>query len=330
MLHLVQDVPTALLGLTLGMRFFAPMRYGGRLRPGSSLRTAAAHRYPNFNGFPDGASARRLTMMILFLLLRARFGSGLAHRGRAARIADGSHQRKHRCHLPIVTARRWSCSRGYSAAPSGYRKVTPDIVAEGHSTFVIEPLGVGSSSHPDDGDYSLDAQADRIAAVLDTFDITNAVIVGSNFGASVALRVACRHPERVAAVLLLDGGPVDRSSTGGASIALRLAPLLKFFGGRGMARHRIADALREYSADPAWVTEDVVEAYSRPIVNNIGGAARVLSAMRRAPVNTPLAELLSQIRQPVRLLIGAANRRGGIESGETELLRARLPDFAAE
>jgi pimeloyl-ACP methyl ester carboxylesterase len=195
---------------------------------------------------------------------------------------------------------------------------------------VIEPLGVGSSSHPDDGDYSLDAQADRIAAVLDTLDVTNAVIVGSNFGASVALRVACRHPERVAAVLLLDGGPVDRSSTGGASIALRLAPLLKFFGGRGMARHRIADALREYSADPAWVTEDVVEAYSRPIVNNIGGAARVLSAMRRAPVNTPLAELLSQIRQPVRLLIGAANRRGGIESGETELLRARLPDFASD
>ena len=28
MLHLVQDVPTALLGLTLGMRFFAPMRTG--------------------------------------------------------------------------------------------------------------------------------------------------------------------------------------------------------------------------------------------------------------------------------------------------------------
>ncbi|HLB10036.1 MAG TPA: alpha/beta hydrolase [Gemmatimonadaceae bacterium] len=212
----------------------------------------------------------------------------------------------------------------------GYRKVTPDIEAEGHSTYVIEPLGVGSSSHPDGGDYSLDAQADRIAAVLDTFDVTSAIIVGSNFGASVALRVAYRHPERVAAVLLLDGGPVDRSSTGGASIALRLAPLLRFFGGRGMARHRIADALREYSADPSWVTDDVVEAYSRPIVNNIGGAARVLSAMRRAPVNTPLAELLSQIRQPVRLLIGAANRRGGIESGETELLRARLPDFAAD
>jgi pimeloyl-ACP methyl ester carboxylesterase len=212
----------------------------------------------------------------------------------------------------------------------GFRKVTPDVAAEGHPTYAIEPLGVGSSSHPDNGDYSLDAQADRIAAVLDTLDVTNAVIVGSNFGASVALRVAYRHPERVAAVLLLDGGPVDRSSTGGASIALRLAPLFRFFGGRGMARHRIADALREYSADPRWVTDEVIESYSRPIANDIGGAARVLSAMRRARVDTPLVALLSQIHQPVRLLIGASNRRGGIESGETELLRSRLPDFAAD
>jgi len=212
----------------------------------------------------------------------------------------------------------------------GFRKVTPDLAAAGHATYAIEPLGVGSSSHPDDGDYSLDAQADRIAVVLDTFHVTNAVIVGSNFGASVALRLAYRHPERVAAVLLLDGGPVDRSSTGGASIAMRMAPVLKFFGARGMARRRIADALREYSADPAWVTDGVVEEYAKPIVNDLGGAARVLSEMRRASINTPLAELLWQIRQPVRLLVGSANRRGGVEGSETTLLRQRIPDFAVD
>ncbi|MDQ2766942.1 MAG: alpha/beta hydrolase [Gemmatimonadota bacterium] len=211
-----------------------------------------------------------------------------------------------------------------------FRKVTPVIAAAGHPTFVIEPLGVGTSSHPDDGDYSLDAQADRIAAVLDTFAVTNAVIVGSNFGASVALRVAYRHPERVAAVLLLDGGPVDRSSTAGASIALRFAPVLKLFGGRGMARRRIGEAMRQYSADPSWVTDSVVEEYARPIANDLGGAGRVLSAMRRATVAAPLAENLWRIRQPVRLLIGAANRRGGIEGDETSLLEARIRDFAVD
>jgi pimeloyl-ACP methyl ester carboxylesterase len=212
----------------------------------------------------------------------------------------------------------------------GFRKVTPDLAASGHPTFAIEPLGVGSSSHPDGGDYSLDAQADRVNAVLDTLRVVNAVVVGSNFGASVALRLAYRHPERVSAVVLIEGGPVDRSSTGGASVAMRLAPILKIFGARGMARRHIADALREYSADPAWVTDDVIDAYARPIVQDLGGAARVLNEMRRAAVPGPLADNLWRVRQPVRLLLGAVRRKGGIDAGEIALLSERLPDFTAD
>lgn len=212
----------------------------------------------------------------------------------------------------------------------GFRKVTPELAAAGHSTYIVEPLGTGTSSHPRGGDYSLDAQSDRVDAVLDSLGVTGAVVVGTNFGASVAMRLAYRHPERVVAVLSLDGGPVDRSSTGGATVAMRLAPILKFFGARGIARRRVGDALREYSADSGWVTSEVVDAYSKPIVSDLGGAAAVLSDMRRAAVPAPLAENLWRIRQPVRLLIGAANRRGGIEADETSLLRERIPDFAAD
>lgn len=219
---------------------------------------------------------------------------------------------------------------GLIGASFGFRKVTPELAAAGHATYVIEPLGIGTSSHPRDGDYSLDAQSDRVAAVLDSLGVTGAVVVGTNFGASVAMRLAYRHPERVAAVLSLDGGPVDRSSTEGASAAMRLAPILKFFGARGIARHRIHDALRDYSGDTTWVTAEVVDAYAKPIVNDLGGAAAVLSDMRRAAVPAPLGENLWRIRQPVRLLIGAANRRGGIESDETALLRERIPDFAVD
>jgi pimeloyl-ACP methyl ester carboxylesterase len=212
----------------------------------------------------------------------------------------------------------------------GFRKVTTLLAAAGHATYIVEPLGTGTSSHPRGGDYSLDAQSDRVAAVLDSLGVTEAIVVGANFGASVAMRLAYRHPERVAAVLSLDGGPVDRSSTGGATVAMRLAPILKFFGAKGIARRRIGDALREYSADSSWVTPEVVDAYSRPIVNDLGGAASVLSDMRRATVSAPLAENLWRVRQPVRLLIGAANRRGGIEADETTLLRERIPDFAVD
>ena len=212
----------------------------------------------------------------------------------------------------------------------GFRRLTPLLTASGHSTFAIEPLGVGSSSHPDGGDYSLDAQADRVNAVLDTLGVSDAIIVGSNFGAAVALRLAYRHPERVAAVVLIEGGPVDRSSTGGASLAFRLAPVLKLFGARGMARRHIADALRKYSADPAWITDEVVEAYARPIVQDLGGAARVLNAMQRAAVPSPLVDNLWRVRQPVRLLVGAVKRQGGIEHSEIAVLHDGLADFASD
>jgi pimeloyl-ACP methyl ester carboxylesterase len=130
--------------------------------------------------------------------------------------------------------------------------------------------------------------------------------------------------------VLIEGGPVDRSSTGGASLALRLAPVLKLFGARGMARRHIADALRKYSADPAWVTQQVIEAYARPIVQDLGGASRVLNAMQRAAIPAPLADNLFRVHQPVRLLVGAVRRQGGIEPGEIVLLHDRLPDFQTD
>ncbi|HEY2898060.1 MAG TPA: alpha/beta hydrolase [Gemmatimonadaceae bacterium] len=268
--------------------------------------------------------------MNILLLLLAIDSTTIAHVAVAPResltvhITIAASRREDSTNVPVVFL------PGLLGGAFGFRKLTPLLAAFGQSTFAIEPLGVGSSSHPDGGDYSLDAQADRVNAVLDTLGVSNAVIAGSNFGASVALRLAYRHPERVAAVVLIDGGPVDRSSTGGASLALRLAPVLKLFGARGMARRHIADALRKYSADPSWVTDEVVDAYARPIVQDLGGAARVLNAMQRAVIPTPLADNLWRVRQPVRLLVGAVRRQGGIESGEIALLHDRLPDFGAD
>src|SRR5919204_3893850 len=74
----------------------------------------------------------------------------------------------------------------------GFRKVVPPLQAAGYRTIVIEPLGVGASSRPEHADYSLAAQADRIARVLDSLGVDNAVGVGHALGAAMALRLP--HP----------------------------------------------------------------------------------------------------------------------------------------
>lgn len=60
---------------------------------------------------------------------------------------------------------------GLFGAAFGFRKLIP-LLTPDHRVIVVEPLGVGTSARPEHADYSLDAQADRVASVLDTLAVT--------------------------------------------------------------------------------------------------------------------------------------------------------------
>src|SRR6266540_7363516 len=66
---------------------------------------------------------------------------------------------------------------GLFGSAFAYRHEVPGLTAAGYRAIVIEPLGVGVSGRPEHADYSLTAQADRIAAVLDQLGVTDAVVV---------------------------------------------------------------------------------------------------------------------------------------------------------
>ncbi len=57
---------------------------------------------------------------------------------------------------------------GLFGASYGFRQITPLLVNDGYQVLAVEPLGIGASSRPKDADYSLTAQAGRIAAVSDS------------------------------------------------------------------------------------------------------------------------------------------------------------------
>src|SRR2546430_6577011 len=71
----------------------------------------------------------------------------------------------------------------------GFRKLVPLLVGAGYRTIVIEPLGVGASARPEKANYSLTAQADRIAAVLDSLHVRNALVLAHSIGGSEAVRL---------------------------------------------------------------------------------------------------------------------------------------------
>ena len=62
----------------------------------------------------------------------------------------------------------------------------------------------GSAALP--GPYGFARHVEDVTAVLDHSGVERAVLVGHSMGAHVVARFAAEHPDRVAAVLLLDGG----------------------------------------------------------------------------------------------------------------------------
>lgn len=95
-----------------------------------------------------------------------------------------------------VTASHLAFAQVADAAP-GVRLIAPDLRGRGASNTVEGPAGMR-------------AHAADLAAVLDHLSIDRTVVVGHSMGAFVSVVFAHLHPERVARLLLIDGGlPLD-------------------------------------------------------------------------------------------------------------------------
>src|SRR2546422_9750079 len=83
---------------------------------------------------------------------------------------------------------------GLFGSAFAYRKGIPRLTEAGYRVIVIEPLGVGRSGWSELADYSLTAQADRIAAALHPLRLTWAVIAAPPTTSSIANRLRSARP----------------------------------------------------------------------------------------------------------------------------------------
>ena len=219
---------------------------------------------------------------------------------------------------------------GFFGSAFTFRKVTPRLNADGYRTLVIEPLGIGGSSRPEKGDYSLTRQARRIGAVLDSLGVPGAIVVAHSNGGSIALRLALHRPDLVEGVLSIEGGPTESAVTPSFRSALRFAPWIKLFGGVKLIRWKIRHVLLDSSGDKSWVTDDVVTGYTAPAAANLTATLKAYLAMAASPEPEKLAPHLGEIKCPVVLLVGGTPHDGDVEAKEVVLLQRTLPDFTLD
>jgi pimeloyl-ACP methyl ester carboxylesterase len=80
----------------------------------------------------------------------------------------------------------------------------------GYQAFAVDLRGHGNSPRSADGRYLVSQHATDVIQTLDMLRVDRAVLVGHSMGGDIAARVTIAHPERVAALVMVDVGMEPR------------------------------------------------------------------------------------------------------------------------
>ena len=220
---------------------------------------------------------------------------------------------------------------GLFGSAYGFRKLIPLFADCGYRTVIVEPLGIGFSSKPPKADYSLSAQAERVAAALDSLGIRHGIVLGHSIGGAIALRLALHHPDLVSALVLIESGPTETAVTPAFKRAMRFAPWIKLFGGIKLIRRVVHRSLTSSSGDTSWITEPVVYGYTAGAARDLDATLRVFLAMSASRERDKLQPRLAAITGPIVELIGTAPKHDGdVPDFELNFMQRTLPRFTLD
>ncbi len=92
----------------------------------------------------------------------------------------------------------------YLAIPSNWAGIIPTL-SETHQVIAVELQAHGRTSDRDTP-ITYEGMADDVAALLDHLEIEKAAVFGYSMGASTAIQVAVRHPDKVSRLVVASGG----------------------------------------------------------------------------------------------------------------------------
>jgi pimeloyl-ACP methyl ester carboxylesterase len=189
---------------------------------------------------------------------------------------------------------------GSYATQKNWRPVIAEL-GDGYRHITFDERARGRSKRS--ADYSFEACLRDIDAVLDATGAKRPLLVGWSYGAALALHWATRNAERVAGVVMVDGGyPWDFLAT--------------VEGGREAGYEEIRTMFRRFAP-------------ILPLVRPLGMSAR-MSAAQHAEINIELNEIVAasdpvfdRVTFPMHFLVATGASLGGTEEGLTAM-RATL------
>ena len=117
-----------------------------------------------------------------------------------------------------------------------YVDLVPHLVAAGRRAVAIDFLGFGASDKPEGARYSFDQQLGDLVAVVEALRLDKIVPIGHDAGGPTAVNFALKHPERTAAICLMNAFYGDAPG-------LRVPEFIELFSNKGLkalTRHFLA------------------------------------------------------------------------------------------
>jgi 2-hydroxymuconate-semialdehyde hydrolase len=199
---------------------------------------------------------------------------------------------------------------GFASSLETWATVTPEL-RNRHRVLAMDLRGFGWTDRPE-GDYSPDAQARLVLALMDARGIERAAFVGHSYGASVVLRIALLAPERVTRIALYDAWAYSSQLPTFFHMAradgIGEALFAIWYGER--SEDRIALAFY----DRAFVTQELVDDVERAL-RRPGTHAAALAAVRAMRYEEQESRY-REIEQPALLLWGREDRVTPVGVGE--------------
>ena len=136
-------------------------------------------------------------------------------------------------------------------------------LARDHRVIRFDQIGHGLTGADPAGDYAPQTFADDVGRMADKLGVGRFVLAGNSMGGGIALRYALAHPERVAALVLIDSAGAPRLGKPAGNIGFTLArnPVGRWLMTRITPRGVIAKSLHQTVGNQAIVSEAMIDRY---------------------------------------------------------------------
>ena len=140
---------------------------------------------------------------------------------------------------------------------SNFAQNAEALAEAGFQSVLVDSLGYGRSSKPDDVDYTLDFMSGAAVKLMDHLGHERFTIVGNSQGGAQAIRIALNHPERVDKLVLMAPGGLEARDVYMQMRGIR-SMLRCVFGPEGITLDGMRRVFEKQLYDPSQLSEEVV------------------------------------------------------------------------